>query len=192
MDEPLVRGFEIERTLAFIESYFDEESAQRAIRSISDETLRLKSEIATVQLYPRAYLVEALRAIAKINPDEEAAYADLVECGRFMSSEATNTYLRLLLKILSPQMFAKKITTFWERDNRNCGNFDPNETEVSSGYMRLKMVGAAGFDHCAPVSAGFCSFVLSAMGKSNVGARQQGWSLENPGPESYVLELTWS
>lgn len=114
-----------------------------------------------------------------------------MECGRYLSSEATNAYLKLLLRILTPSPFGKKIASFWERDNRNGGNFDPAETVLGENYVRLKMVGAEGFDHGAPVTAGFCSLVLDAMEKKNIDVQQGGWSLETPGPSSYVVEPRW-
>jgi hypothetical protein len=192
MGEPLTRGYLIERVFSFIDSHYDAESAQTILTSIPNEHADLRPHLKGAEWYSRAHLVEILRAIVRFSSDEETAYRDLKECGRFMSNEATNTYLKLLLKILTPALFAKKIPSFWERDNRDGGNFDPKETKVSDGHMRLKMVGVEGFDHVAPVSAGFCSFVLNAMGKKNIDVQQNGWSLATPCPESYVLELTWS
>jgi hypothetical protein len=192
MGEPLTRGYLIERHFAFIESHFNAEEAERIMSSISDEHLSLRPQLKSADWYSREHVVAISRAIASAASSEDEAYQLLGECGRFMSNEATNTYMRLLLKILTPSIFAKKLPSFWERDNKNGGNFDPSETKVSDGYLRLKMVGVEGFDHVAPVSGGFCSFVLGAMGKKDVKVKQEGWTLARPGPDSYVLEFSWS
>jgi hypothetical protein len=191
MNEPLTRGHFILKPLAFIEQHYDEETARKIFDLVPQEVLALRPDIKVGELYPRHHAVAISRAIAAVGKDEESVYKDLVACGRYMGNEASNTYLKLLLKILTPSLMARKLPTFWERDNKHSGNFDPKETKVEDSYMRLKMVDTQGFEHAAPLTAGFCSFILDMMGKKGIKATQQGWSLQEPGPDSFVLEITW-
>lgn len=188
---PITRGHFIAQGFAFIESYYREATAQRILAAIPEATLELRPKIEQGAWYSREHCVALTRAIASIHDREEDVFNDLLESGRYMAREATNSYLKLLLRVLSPSVLARKIPSFWLRDNRNSGNFDPEEAKVSSNYLRLVMKGVEGFDHVAPQSAGFCSFILNAMGKKNIHVQQTGWSLDTPGPNSYALEFTW-
>ncbi len=66
--------------------------------------------------YPVATLAELLNSIASLAKGDEAKARELlINCGKYMAREATNTFLRLLMR-MTPALFAKKLPDFWGRD----------------------------------------------------------------------------
>jgi hypothetical protein len=142
--------------------------------------------------YPRSYSVAVLNAIASHHGgDEEAAKNDLKRCGTFIANEATNTFLKLLMKILTPKLFFKKLPEFWARDQKG-GHFEVDVDSGTANSLELRLCDVEGFDHIAAISLGFISFGLTAMGKQNVNVEQQGWSLARPGPKEIIFQVSWS
>lgn len=191
MSEGQIRGYSVAQQAAFIDQHFDADTAARIKASLPDEVRDAIAGFQPAEWYPRSYSVAILTAIASAEADsDEACYRRLVDCGKFISSEATNTFLRLLLKILTPTMFAKKVPTFWDRDMRG-GHFEVDLSGAKDKRIGMKLVDVEGFAHIGAVSAGFIEFGMEAVGEAGVKIAQSGWSLAQPGPAEVGYEVTW-
>jgi hypothetical protein len=190
--EPMIRGYSVKQQLNFLETQYDPGVSQRLLAQVPENVRRDLTVVKPADWYPREHSVHILRAIASHGgKDEGAVQSDLVRCGTFIATEATNTFLKLLMKMLTPALFAKKIPDFWQRDMKG-GHFEVDTTEASSGRIQLRLCDIAGFDHIGIVSMGWISFGLKAMGKSDVNIKQQGWSLTTPGANKVTYDVTWS
>ena len=192
MTAPVIRGYVLTQSLTFIESgYFDAQQSSQIMKALPAEVLRALPEIQPQQWYPRDLQIAMHRAIASVRNTEADIYNDFVAYGGWVCREATNTFLRLFLRLLTPTLFAKKIPNFWQRDHRGSGHFEVDLQRADQGVVQLRLLGAGGFDHIAIPGIGFITHVLKAMGKADVRMTQQGWSLATPAPNEVSYEITW-
>ncbi|HEU4582614.1 MAG TPA: hypothetical protein VFS67_30365 [Polyangiaceae bacterium] len=188
----MLRGYILKQSVSFIESdYFSPQTRRAIFDGLPPEVSSALPVIKPAEWYSRDYLMEMLRGIARVKNTDAGAYEDLVAYGTYVSTEATNTFLKLLLKMLTPTLFAKKIPEVWQRDHRNSGAFEVDVQHANEGLIKLRLVGAGGFDHVGITSIGFISNALKTMGKSDVRMTQTGWSLATPGPDRIDYELRW-
>lgn len=190
--EPMIRGYSVKQQFTFLETQYDSRVRDQLIAAIPDDVQRALREVKPGEWYPRYYSVCVLRAIASHHhTDEGKVYDDLVRCGTFIATEATNTFLKLLMKLLTPTLFAKKIPEFWERDQKG-GRFEVDLADAKDGRLQLALRDVEGFDHIGALGVGWISFALRAMGKSDVNVKQRGWSLASPGPKDVTYDVSWS
>jgi hypothetical protein len=146
-----------------------------------------EKSIKAQQWYTRHDVIVLWRAIAA-GSDEATAYSDLVRCGESIANYATSTFLKLLLKVLTPGMFARKFPDLWSHDHKG-GRVEPDRIDDTG--MRITIRDIEGFEHVSAVSAGFTTFALKSIGLKNVVTRSPNWSLTTPGPRDAVIEVSW-
>lgn len=186
-----LRGYSISQTAVFIDKHFDAATSSRLKNELPADVKAALQTMKPAEWYPREYEIALLRAIASVKSNDDGAYADLLACGEFVASEATNTFLKILMKMLSPTMFAKKVPEFYDRDNKNNGRFEVDVSRAGEGRIDMSLIGADGFDHMPVTAIGWVTFGLKAMGKKTVEARQKGWALATPSPHEVKYEVTW-
>lgn len=189
--EEATRGSVLVGLVSFLESNCDAPTYARVRDSFSPE---LKSDLANVKhavWYPRAHFIELNRAIANLHADsdEEAAEA-LTEAGRHICEIASNSFMKLLLRMLTPKMFSQKFPDFWDRDNRG-GACRVDTSELDQNRMVAWIEDVKGFDHVGPVARGYVGFAMERITGKPVKITMEGWSLENPSEESIRLQCEW-
>jgi len=189
--EPMIRGYSIKQQLHFLEQC-ERELLSRWRETVPADIRNTLDSLKAAEWYPRAYSVDILRAIAAHHgSSEQATYEAMGRCGTFIAEEATNTFLKLLMKVLTPALFAKKIPEFWKRDHTG-GHFEVDTAGAKSGSLELELRDVEGFDHIGAVAIGWMTFGFTAMGKRDVVVTQKGWTLANPGPANIQYRVRWS
>lgn len=194
MTTPMARGYTITRTVQFIQSgYFDPETSNRILDNLSPESRANLQKIKPVEWYPRdEYKVPLMRGIARVKNDDVGSAKDLANYGQFIAAEATNTFLKILMKMMNPALFAKKFPDFYARDHRGSGHFEVDVTEMNAGKFRVKLVGAEGFDHIGAAAVGFIRFGMDSIsGPGSVDIKTHGWSMATPSPREVNFEVTF-
>lgn len=189
MGEFQVRGYMLSTTAAFLR----QTAAARGLGDPSEHfspVLRSSlNNVVPVGWYPVAYVAELNRLIASLlaDNDEERARKDLESCGQFMAVEATNTFMRLLMRVLTPALFAKKLPDLWRRDT-TYGRLD---LDVDDRTMKLTLREMDGHDHIAAVMPGYVRFALEKMGKVIDRVKVDGWALAKPDANGAKIEFSW-
>lgn len=184
------RGYIVKTTLKYLREGLEPSRSAAALARLSADQIRSFETAKPTEWYPAeqtiVIMLDAL--IHATNGDRALAENDLVAAGKFAGMEATNTFLRLLMKVLTPGLFAKKLPSLYERDNSK------GRVSVDVGDERLlvRFDDMKGHPHMAPMSMGWVSFAIEAMGKHLSKTQVHGWSFENPDPDSFSLELVWS
>ena len=191
MTQPLMRAYTVQRELEFIDQYFDEPDREQVKAKIPHDIQEEIRRLSRVDWCPIEYSSAVLHAIASAKHDPKGSFRDIVECGKFVSVEATNTFYKMLLKVVTPAIFFKKTQTIWSKDFKDVGTWEVQMHEGGKSAS-LSLSGVGGMDHLAPVSEGFLTYVVESMGYGQVSCETHGWSLENPGPESVRFEMHWS
>lgn len=188
----MIRGYSVKQQLNFLETQYEPAVSNRLLDTIPADIRTALRDLKAAEWYPREYSVGVLRAIASNHgQNEKGVYEDLARCGTFIATEATNTFLKLLMKILTPTLFAKKIPEFWKRDQTS-GHFEVDTSGAKDGTLKLELCDVEGFDHIGVIGIGWISYGLTAMGKTNVVVNQKGWALANPGPKNIEYNVRWS
>ena len=185
-----IRGYTLSTTEAYIRDKLGNEEANRVLSELSADTRAALNSIKPAGWYPVAAIAELNWAIVQHigKNDEERAKQVLIDCGRYMGKEATNTFLRLLMRMLTPNIFANKLPDFWKRDC-NGGRF---VTEVTNEKITCRLYETPGFAHVGVVATGFVSFALEAMGKQIHKTVIRDWSLAKPNEDGVGFELLWN
>lgn len=186
-----IRGYSLKQTAKYLETKFDVETRRRVSEGLPPAVRSMLGSFEPGEWYPRDYSAALFRSIAAARNTESGSYQDLVQCGEFIASEATNTFLKLLMKIMSPTLFAKKVPEFWKRDQRG-GYFEADVSRADDSLIKMRLADVEGYDHIGIVSIGWIQFGMTALGKKNVKVEQKGWSLSTPGPKEIDYEITWS
>lgn len=189
MSESKARGYILSTTVAYLQEQAGEEKARQVIGTLSPTLQDAISRVAPAGWYPIALLSELNRAlVGALAPNDEAAAREmLLNCGRFMGREATNTFLKLLMRMLTPNLFAKKLPDVWKRDF-TAGRL---EIDVTEGRLVCRIFDASGHDHIGPISAGYIEFALKAMGKTIESTILHKWSLAEPNVDGVCIEYMW-
>jgi hypothetical protein len=187
MAEKQMRGYVMMAAVAYLRKTAGEQRAMQIIDGLSPETKQALNTAKEASWCSSESIGEVFRAIASLsNGDEAAAQKHLVETGKSAAKEASNHFLKLLMKLLTPTMFSKKLPDLWSRD---C-TVGKIAVEVFEDRIRNRLVDVAGFDHLGPVAVGYVSFALEAMGKSITKTELHGWSLATPGVDCW-FEVFW-
>jgi hypothetical protein len=184
-----VRAYMVLSNFEFLRQKHGDEKFARVLETFSPETQHILRAAKQADWCPLASYSEVLRAVADMgNGKDELAREILITSGQFVAREATNTFLRLLMKMLTPPLFAKKLPDFWKRDCTR-GRL---EVDVSTERLAVRMLEMKGLDHAVCAGAGFVKFALESMGKSVQNVTIHNWSLTNPCAEDSWFEFTWS
>jgi len=164
--------------------------SQRVPASVMEAIKKNDTAFKAQDWRPREELTGLWHAIADAAEprDEAAVYQALVRCGEMVGSYATTTFLKLLLKVLTPRMFASKFPDFYKRDQKGGEGL---VEEIGTKHVILVARGIKGYDHFGPVTVGWSSVPLRGMGLKGVKVSCSPWSLEAPGPEEVRFTASW-
>jgi len=183
------RGYVLAATVSFLNETVGPANSQQIINGLSSDLRRVVQNVQPAEFYPITLFAELNRALVQhlAGDDEEKARQVLIQCGRHMGREASNTFLRLLMKMLTPKLIVKKLPDFWRRDF----TFGRIEVQTSERGLQCFLFDMPGYDHCCPLSAGWQEFNLEAMGKTLEKTAIHKWSLAEPYQQGTSFEIHW-
>ena len=186
--EELVKGHMIHYTGRYILE--DPVLNKRVPPELLEKIRRSQTAFQAKDWRPREELTTLWRAIADAaSPrDEKAVYDALLRCGEMVGGYATNTFFKLLLKILTPKMFASRFSEFYKRDQQ--GGEGVVE-DIGPNHVVLVARGIKGYDHFGPTTVGWALVPFRGMGLDNVRMTCSPWSLAEPGPDEVRFVVNW-
>jgi hypothetical protein len=190
MEEPRIKAYGFVATCEFVEKNYDDAARKRIFGALSPPT-RAFLEIAKKQQWASpSYSAELWTAIVKEHPPDQAA-DQLVKVGRYMGAFATNTYLKLLMKMLTVKMFAKKFPDIWQRD-ANFGRVELGDlAEIGDGKLTIHFKDL-NWAYFGPICNGWFSFSLETMGLKGLKVETANWSIQNPDPGELTYRVSWT
>jgi hypothetical protein len=192
MDERKIKSYGFNATVEFVEKNYDEAARKRIFGGLSPAGRSFMETAKKAQWAPPEYSGELWTGIAKEHPTGNEAQDQLVKAGRYQGAYATNTYLKLLMKMLTMKMFAKKFPDIWARD-ANFGKLVVGEiAEIEKGKLMLGFRELGKFPYFGPITQGWFSYSFETMGLKNVKVELQDWTLQNPDPGEVTYHVTWT
>src|SRR5688572_6499721 len=112
------RGYVLAATVSFLNETVGPAKAQEIFDRLSPDLRRVVRNVQPAEFYPIPLFAELNRAMVEhlAGTDEEKGRQVLLQCGRHTGREASNTFLKLLMKMLTPKLIVKKLPDFWRRD----------------------------------------------------------------------------
>jgi hypothetical protein len=185
-----VRGYMVLNAASFLKKQLGEREAKAVFDTFPADVRAAIDTAKPADWVPISAFSHITRAIASRAKGDEAKAQDLlVTCGLYMAEEASNTFLKLLLRMITPGLFIKKIPDIWSRD---CSRGKLVPDELTSDRLVVRTMDMEGFDHVVCTAAGFVTFVLKTMGKSVQKTTIHGWSLNNPCQSGAAFEISWT
>jgi hypothetical protein len=188
MTDIQMRGYVLSSAAEYLKTSAGEKKAGDILAALSPGLREALANATSASWCTSVHIAEMYRAVASLSDGDEARAKEiLIACGKVAAHEASNTFLRLLMKVLTPALFAKKLPDIWARDCTGA----KITVEVREEKIENRLFDVQGFDHVAPVAAGYVIFALEAMGKSIIKTDLHEWSLKTPGPSSPWFEISW-
>jgi hypothetical protein len=182
-----VRGYMVANAGGYLREAAGPDAA-RVFEGLSPQTRDAVSGAKPAAWCSVSLMSEICRNVAALGGgNEERARDLLVKCGRFIANEATNTFLKLLMRMLTPTLFAAKLPDFWRRDCTG-GKL---VVDVSEQKLGVRLHEIDGWDHVCVTTVGYVGFALEAMGKVVEKTTIHDWSLERPNQDGASFELLW-
>lgn len=190
-DDRKIKSYGLFGTMQFIEQTCSPE-VQRQIKSkLPQETLDFIAR-GTKQVWaPPLYSCHIWEQMVAVAPSEKDAVDSLVRCGLHMGEYATNTYLRLLLKVVNVKILASKFPAIWRKD-ASFGDLSADATDAKQGRLVLHFDNLQNYPFFGPICQGWFTFSWNAMGLKNVNLALQDWSLANPDPGVLTYQVSWT
>jgi hypothetical protein len=191
MTEPLIRGYVLDHTARFYRSTYDYSTAARIEGDLSLEVKSALETVSHADWYPRRYQVEMLNAFAAARGSSDVTYGDFMRCGAKLG-EPNNDFAKLLIQLMTPELFLRKLPRFWTRDLKSSGAFEIEMPRTGARGAKVKLRNVKQYDHGAIFWMGFIQSTLAQLGASGLVVTQEGWSWSNPGPQDISYDVRWS
>lgn len=183
-----IRGHMLQFTGRFIRE--DPLLRGRVPHEVLERIRRYDLSVKPQEWRPREELTSLWDAIVQATEPrtDRAAYEALVRCGGRIGGYAATTFLKLLLKVMTPKMFASKFPDFYKRDHQGGEGI---VEDVDARRVVLVARGIQGYDHFGPITVGWSMVPFTGMGLRNVSMTCSPWSLSQPGADQVRFVATW-
>ena len=189
--EAELKGYNILSALDFAEARYGPAELEEIKRSLSPDFQAALPRLGRFDFVPRAYLGEITRAIARRHVDEDERVRVVAELGQSIAEGATNTFLRLMMRLMTPQIFAKKMPTIWAKDNRG-GVIEVDSSRLADKELTVTFRDIAGFAYFNAMCRGWLGFAFTRMGAQDVSIEFPNASVLTEDMEETTMVIRWS
>lgn len=183
--EPMTRGYALPLAARFILD--DEELRSRLPQENVDYLAKVAASKPDVWV-SRQEVIRVWSMVDQASPDEESAYRNLVRGGEAVANEAIGSFLKLLLRVLSPKQFARKFPDIWVHEHKG-GTVEAVLGENNTMVIQIKDV--EDFTHVGPVAVGFVGTALRALGLKDLVLKDVTWTRAKPNVRDVRIEISW-
>lgn len=147
--------------------------------------------------FPIEYWSSAIDSIVAIQPNIQQARQEVRKIGVCISEGIANSFLKLLMRIMTPSLFAKKCAAIVGRDFRGFPTGGDPEVDFdlskeSAGELLLTLKGVEQFKYLGGCGRGFIEFAFNYMGKKNLVIDEPNCADDEWAPSVIQLRVRWS
>lgn len=176
--------------LAYLQDTYAEATRTAIMGRVPSATRSLLRDVKDVEWYPRRHLVEIYRALAAHHRDTDGKVAEAFNAmGRASAERAIATFLQLVMKVMTVELFARKVPEIWQRDHRG-GRLEIDSSDLANRHLVYHLMDVKDYDYIGGALPGFQSATLTAIGCKDVTV-ESDWRVENPGPENVTCHFRW-
>lgn len=189
MSDRRIKGTNLAQIATFIDQKYSHRDREKIYALLPSDLKATLKVVDPSEWYPVEYENTLERAMASVAANEEEAERNARELGRYLFDMALGTFMRLVLRVLTPPMFLKKTSDIWPR-MFSFGSFEADASMMESGKAVMLMRGVEGCEWMPSVSAGFIEAAMVAMNYSDVTVNYEPMAGEPEG--SYRFFVTWA
>lgn len=116
---------------------------------------------------PIEEMIQLYQAFETVTGSVEATYEHVLASADGIGQEALRSFLRLVIKFMPTQVFARKCCDFFRKDH-SFGRVSLESFDGDGKRFVLLMEEMAGYPYCAPGMMGVLRSLMRAMGHTNV------------------------
>jgi len=160
--ERRVKGHGVKSVYAGATNYPPAER-EKIIARIDPAVVAAMSNINRAEWYPAAYVSSIYQAVVDVKGEDE-----LRRIGYKVAEDAVGTFLRLVMKILTPAMFSGKFNSFWHQYFDH-GEIRSDMSDIASDHVFLHLdYKGIEFPWQHVVTVGWVEYAFVTMGKKTV------------------------
>jgi hypothetical protein len=176
--------------LTYLEEAYDEAARTSILSRLPPATRELIRNVKEIDWYPRTHAVNIYTAIAHHHRERDGGVEEaLYTMGKGVASRAVATFLQLVMKVMTVDVFARKVPDIWLRDHRG-GRLEVDTSDLANKHLVYHLRDVAGYDYIGGALPGFQSAALTAIGCKEL-RYESDWTAKNPGPESVTCHFRW-
>lgn len=184
----LVKGIHVIPLHDFIKENYDEDTRNGIYERMSEPAREMLRTIKREDWMPVELVGNVADALFRANDDAEQGYQDIVKAGAAIADYATNTYVRLLIKLMTPKIMASKWPDIWKKSH----NFGLMQCQLESDRMlRMTLAEVGNYTHIGPTAAGFLTYALKAMNMPDANVVQVRDRYVDFNADHYEFRITW-
>jgi hypothetical protein len=190
--EMKIRGAPLIAIVRYVESELGAAARQKVMEHVPADVKQSLGALKPNEFYPVDWSNALMRGIAATQDDPHKAYDAFIAVGRYVADDAINSFLRLLVKFMTPNLFARKFGTFFRKD-QNFGEIETDLSGINDKRFLLYMSDVGGYEYVAPTAMGWIIHTLTTMGCDNI--RIQETLSPPPAPQNvdrYRFEVSWN
>jgi uncharacterized protein (TIGR02265 family) len=185
--ERLVKGLHILPLHDFIAELHGEERRGLIYDRMRHDTREMLKIVQRDEWRPMALVADINDAIYVSRNEPAEGYADMVAAGKVIADYAAGTYVRLLIKLMTPKILASKWPDIWRKSH----NFGEMKCQLETDHLlRMTLEDVRDYTHVAPSIVGFLTFSLNAMGLPDAQVVQLDRDA-SPNSTRYEFQVTW-
>jgi hypothetical protein len=144
-------------------------------------------EVERTGWYPLQDVVDLYEALYKQFDDPQGGFNALWRAGHYVASDAAGTFLKLLLKVLTPRLFARQFPEIWRRYH-DFGELRPDMRDLDKNKVYFTM---PGYPFVPPVTAGWLEYLFTGFGMKEVVVDVKV-PPAGPWPDEVEFVVSWS
>jgi hypothetical protein len=177
--------------LTFIDEAYDEATRAAILGRLPPATREAVRSAKEVEWYPRHQLIAIYRALAEHHRDTDGKVAEaFTRMGKASAERAIATFLALVMKVMTVELFARKVPEIWIRDHRG-GRLEVDTSNLANKHLIYRLLDVKGYEYIGAALPGFQSVVLTALGCKDL-TTECDWKVADPGPETVTCHFRWS
>lgn len=145
---------------------------ERIEKGMSPEVLRVTYEARPDDWYPYEFFKAPYDAIVAAFDDPAEARLAVQKVGRFSCEETANSFLRLVLRMMTPSLFARKCAQLLSGDFRGFPGGEPKVvydlSNEKKGEITIELTNAQNHPYLGASAIGYIEFAFEHMGKKNL------------------------
>lgn len=185
--ERLIKGIHILPLHDFVNEHYDDETRTAIYGKMRPETRDMLKTVKRDEWKPVSMVSDINQAIYSSCKDPETGYRDIISSGNAIADYAAGTYVRLLIKLMTPKIMASKWPDIWKKSH----NFGVMKCKLEADrLLRMTLDEVGDYTHIGPCAVGFLTFSLNAMGLPEAKVVQLNRDA-SPNSVRYEFQLTW-
>lgn len=165
------KGFAIRSIGEYIQT-LDPALRQRIEAGMTSEQLKVLYEGVGDEMYPYEFYGATYRAIANAFDNPEEGRRAVETAGGYAAEAMTNSFMRNLIRMMTPALFAQKCAQFMGRDFEGFEGGGPDISydlsREKEGEIVMELRNAGKHPYLGASAVGFIKFVFEGMGKEGV------------------------